>query len=334
MGLKNIKKENDMININFIDLIGNVDCSKTKKYTQFLIKMLKYSFKEYNNANELLVNSEQKPFQNLNLETYEGWLTHRLTLLLFGWDEMCAFSEFCEYMEKGLVIEKDISKYDSWDMLKMETYMAKNRNLYNNSKKDIKIFYEDDRFLCLKPLSYESSISYGYQTKWCTSSVNDPSYFYRYSRDGVLVYVIDKINNKKFGFYYSENNMQIYDEKDNRVDSMETKIPFDILSVLFKEMEIDFNNGNLNYKLFGEDTLTKMEDLGYISVQCNQSEPQEDVDEDKAEVIGEFTFEFYPVDYGEPDYNPDMERLARQELPLMEDILNVRRGRPVTRVPF
>jgi hypothetical protein len=70
-----------------------------------------------------------------------------------------------------------------------------------------------------------------------------------------------------------------------------------------------------------------MKDLGYISVQCNQSEPQ-------AEVIGEFTFGLYPVDYVEPDYDPDMERLARQELPLMEDIFNVRRGRPVNRVPF
>jgi hypothetical protein len=40
MGIKKIKKENDDLSISVIDSLGLFDISSTKKYTQFLIKML------------------------------------------------------------------------------------------------------------------------------------------------------------------------------------------------------------------------------------------------------------------------------------------------------
>ena len=44
MGIKKIKKENNSINISLVDLMGKLDTSETKKYTQFLVKIIKNNF--------------------------------------------------------------------------------------------------------------------------------------------------------------------------------------------------------------------------------------------------------------------------------------------------
>ena len=41
MGLKTLKKENDFLNMTLMEIISSIDSSKTKKYTQFLVKMIK-----------------------------------------------------------------------------------------------------------------------------------------------------------------------------------------------------------------------------------------------------------------------------------------------------
>ena len=259
MGIKKIKKENDVIDISLIDLMGKLDTSETKKYTQFLVKILKKSF---DNDNKYLFKEsssrERKLDEVLGNNTFDSWMTKRLIGHLYGWDEMNLFVEFCDYMERGLTNEKDVSKYDSWEMVATEVYQAKNRDLFKKAKKQVKVVYEDDQYFCIKPLTYEASVSYGYQTKWCTASVHDQSYFYNHSRDGVLVYVIDKINNVKFGFYHNDHQIQIYNQKDDRVDSMETGLPLELLHKLFSEMKSDVKDKNFNYKLFSESELKKM----------------------------------------------------------------------------
>jgi len=259
MGIKKIKKENNLINISLVDLIGKLDNSETKKYTQFLIKILK---KNFDNEQDFLLRDlshrERKIDEVLNNSTFDGWITRKILTNLYGWDEVDSFIHFCEFMERGLTNEKDISKYDSWEMVTSEVFQAKNRNLFKMAKKEVKVVYEDDQYLCIKPLTYAASVSYGYQTRWCTASVQEPSYFYNHSRDGVLVYLIDKINNVKFGFYHNSYQIQIYNQKDDRIDSMETGLPVELLHKLIGEMKSEAKDKNFNYKLFGESELENM----------------------------------------------------------------------------
>ena len=240
MGIKKIKKENNSINISLIDLMGKLDTSETKKYTQFLFKILKNNFD--NDMKYFIKESsdrEKKVNEILMANTFDGWVTKRVIGNLCGWDEMNLFVDFCDFMERGLTNEKDISKYDSWDMVASEVFQAKNRNLFKKAKKEVKVVYEDDQYMCIKPLTYAASVSYGYQTKWCTASVQEPSYFYNHSKEGVLVYLIDKINNVKFGFYHNNNQIQIYNQKDDRIDSMETGLPLELLHKLIGESELE-----------------------------------------------------------------------------------------------
>lgn len=259
MGIKKIKKENNSINISLVDLMGKLDNSETKKYTQFLVKILK---KNFDNEQDFLVRDsshrERKIDQVLNNSTFDGWITRKILTNLYGWDEVDSFINFCDFMERGLTNEKDISKYDSWDMVASEVFQAKNRNLFKKAKKEVKVVYEDDQYMCIKPLTYAASVSYGYQTKWCTASVQEPSYFYNHSKDGVLVYLIDKINNVKFGFYHNSYQIQIYNQKDDRIDSMETGLPLELLHKLIGEMKSEAKDKNFNYKLFGESELENM----------------------------------------------------------------------------
>ena len=259
MGIKKIKKENNSINISLIDLMGKLDTSETKKYTQFLFKILKNNFD--NDMKYFIKESsdrEKKVNEILMANTFDGWVTKRVIGNLCGWDEMNLFVDFCDFMERGLTNEKDISKYDSWDMVASEVFQAKNRNLFKKAKKEVKVVYEDDQYMCIKPLTYAASVSYGYQTKWCTASIQEPSYFYNHSKDGVLVYLIDKINNVKFGFYHNNYQIQIYNQKDDRIDSMETGLPVELLHKLIGEMKSEAKDKNFNYKLFGESELENM----------------------------------------------------------------------------
>lgn len=267
MGIKKLKKENDFLNISVIDMLGKLDTSKTKKYTQFLVKMINKDRKNF--EDDLLPdisNRENNPLtQILPRDSYTNNMIRNFLDYTIQYQNSKIFVEFTQLMEKGLVDENDISKYDSWDMLHEQTFKAKNREILKNSKKVIHKIYEDDDYLIFKPLTYLTSVTYGYQTKWCTAMIDDPNYFYNHSL-GVLIYLIDKKNMKKFAFHKSiihpghyfedlpdSKMIKTYDESDKQIDTFQTGLPYNIIKIVSDNIS---DEGN--YKLFSEDELTEM----------------------------------------------------------------------------
>jgi len=267
MGIKQLKKENDYLNMTLVEMLGKFDTSKTKKYTQFLVKMI--------NKRREIFNSEIKESYIRNLENNHldevipssdfdnNMIRHYVCDSLFSHDAMERFVEFCKLMDKGLVDEKDISKYDSWDMLEMQLFEAKNKDMFKKSKKEISIIFEDENYLIFRPLSYMASCSYGYQTKWCTAMVNDASYFYSHSR-GVLIYLIDKKENKKFAFHSpvkefydmdSHENLvfKTYNQEDKQIDTIQTGLPINIIKIILMEADTSLPTTLPNYTLFSEE---------------------------------------------------------------------------------
>ena len=51
--------------------------------------------------------------------------------------------------------------------------------------------YEDDRWLVVSPLTHKASCEYGAFSSWCVSTSN-VDYYDRYTRDGILIFFIDK----------------------------------------------------------------------------------------------------------------------------------------------
>lgn len=90
---------------------------------------------------------------------------------------------------------KDINNFTSpSDMfLKLEDYMNPTKT---QIKTQIDKIYEDDTYLVLIPRSYEASQLYGYGTRWCTTM---KSYYNSYTKNGILIYMINKKTGRKFG---------------------------------------------------------------------------------------------------------------------------------------
>jgi hypothetical protein len=141
--------------------------------------------------------------------------------------------------------------------------------LFKKSKKEIHKIFEDDNYMIFKPLTYASSCSYGYQTKWCTAMINDPGYFYNHSR-GILIYLIDKKENKKFAFYkhfpqqyeimddHEQYVFKTYNQEDKQIDTIQTGLPMNILQIVLMECDLKSPTTIPNYRLFSEDEKNEM----------------------------------------------------------------------------
>jgi hypothetical protein len=274
MGIKKLKQQNNEISISLVDLLGRFDISKTKKYTQFLVKMLHKQYNEEmmyrvseNRISYYTENRSERFEEILSSDKFEDFVTKRVIFdTLFGWEEMLSFVKFCELMERGLIKEKDISKYDSWDMLNAALIEGIYKESFKNSKKEIHTIYDEDGYLIFRPLTYNSSVYYGYQAKWCTAMTNDSSYFYQHSR-GVLVYVINHNKNTKYGFhrpYDSEHFdtgkiFNVFNEKGRSVDTYETGLPAHILNIIMDELAVFSSDFTPNYELFSETEFENME---------------------------------------------------------------------------
>jgi hypothetical protein len=277
MGIKKLKKENEILNLNLANMLERFDTSKTKKYTQFLVKMLNKKIEDWQLEQDgfrPVIQSERvhlSPVERtVTNDSFENIISRALFCeYLFSWGRMERYVEFTELMERGLIDEKDISKYDSWDMLEIQLYEAKNRELFKRSKKEIHKIFEDDNYLIFKPLTYAASCSYGYQTKWCTAMVSDPDYFYNHSK-GILIYLIDKKQNKKFAFYrhlpnqyeisddHQDYAFKTFNQEDKQIDTIQTGLPMNILQIILMECDVKSPTTIPNYKLFSEEEKNEM----------------------------------------------------------------------------
>jgi hypothetical protein len=277
MGIKKLKKENEILNLNLANMLERFDTTKTKKYSQFLVKMLNQKIESWQAEQDVFrptIQSERihiSPVEKtVPNNSYENMLSRVfLCDYIFSWNRMERFVEFTELMERGLIDEKDISKYDSWDMLEKNLFEAKNRELFKKAKKEIHKIFEDDNYLIFRPLTYAASCSYGYQTKWCTAMVNDPGYFYNHSR-GILIYLIDKKENKKFAFYkhflhryemsddHEDYAFKTFNQEDKQIDTIQTGLPINILQIILMECDLKSPTTIPNYKLFSEEEKNEM----------------------------------------------------------------------------
>jgi len=122
---------------------------------------------------------------------------------------------------------KNIDSYD--DLSQLERIMDEVDSIQTRKEKETQAkggadkLYEDERWLLVRPNTYESSCYYGSSTKWCTASKEYPKHFDDYSKEGSLFYIIDK--SKDLGDFYkialykkfSDGSEEWYDRADNKL---------------------------------------------------------------------------------------------------------------------
>ena len=99
------------------------------------------------------------------------------------------------------ISNKDIYAKEFMDSTYLKLVIAKAEEIKEEKtfiKEDhVVVLDETDEYVLLQPITHRGSLRYGAQTRWCTASRNDTSTYNRYTKGGLLVYLIDKKGNKK-----------------------------------------------------------------------------------------------------------------------------------------
>jgi hypothetical protein len=164
--------------------------------------------------------------------------------------EIQTVRKFIEYNERGLIANNDVSTYKDFKELEDSVRIANLKSLDKEMSKEIKEIYSDDEWFVLRPLTTLSGEKYGYGTKWCTTMNSE--YFLRYSRNGILIYIINTKTGKKVACHSSlveENSTSFWNEADNRVDSIDTNLPDFIL----EKLRVELKSGVDNFSFLSEE---------------------------------------------------------------------------------
>jgi hypothetical protein len=265
MGIKHLIQENPNMDLNLVRLISKLDPSKTNKLTPFMIKVFKKRMvdfeKDLSQVEGGLYGSRYE-YVNGKMSDVSGTEKFIMTWVIdqFRAENIEILKEFSEVLDKGLVDQNDISKYENFEDITNQLSVARTKDLLKKSRKEISVVYEDDEIMMLKPLSFEASLKYGAGTKWCTAMKNEPEYFYRYSKNGILIYLINKETGRKFGCHserFDNNRVQIFNEIDQVIDSFHMGLPYEKLTILMDLM--DSEKYGVNSELFSEEEKSKYE---------------------------------------------------------------------------
>lgn len=103
------------------------------------------------------------------------------------------FDNLLPYIEN-----KDIysQKYNKFNELINTIESAKLIKFEKEFKREdhIEVIYETDKYLVLQPKTFEGSLKYGANTRWCTAGVKYANTYHSYIKGNYLIYVIDKKN--------------------------------------------------------------------------------------------------------------------------------------------
>ena len=239
-----LKKQNPNLNINLVDLFSGL-FQKTK-YVELLINLIKPLLEEHEkNRKEMYYYDKdliEAGFSNEQISKYkliDLMIIRSYLEAIIGLDSISDLLKFVEYNERNLVKENDITKYRSFDEIININALIEIQLYEKSLEKEVITVFNNENWLVIKPLTIDASIKYGSGTRWCTASKHDEFHFYKYSTQGVLIYIINRDTGEKIGAYKSKPNrereLSFWNSKDERLDSMETNLPDFILKIIRDE---------------------------------------------------------------------------------------------------
>ena len=238
--IKELRTSEESI-INLVDIIELFTPEQKSKYVELLIKMMKSTPNLKDHADEI-VDSLTTQFDFITKEQLKKYSPIQLMWIykfidsFFNFPDLKKFNKFCEYNERGLIEQNDLSRYKDFDSMLHQLEIAENKAIEKEMETQVARVFEDDEWLLLRPLTFESSKKYGASTKWCTTTEHNPEYFNKYARRGVLIYCISKTRRYKVASFYSldksEPEFSWWNEKDTRIDSLETELPMNLRELI------------------------------------------------------------------------------------------------------
>ena len=269
--INEIKKQYPELNVSLIDVLCKLDPTKTYKYLPLLCKIFGERFnmsKQHDIRNKVKLSAMVDEFnfalntRGINLSNptpNETYAYYQMTEFYNG-EIFSTMSEFIERMEKNQISNKDVTSYADLDSIRGAISVAALNEYDKDLESQVIKEYEDDTWLIVRPLTFQSSSKYGASTRWCTTYQKEKHYFERYWSRGILVYFINKITGYKFAGFKSlgENDTELsfWDASDNRIDYLDTEAD-DYLYPIVKKI---LSSKKTNRDLCTSDIITKVED--------------------------------------------------------------------------
>jgi hypothetical protein len=177
----------------------------------------------------------------------------------FGYSNFNVIKKFIELNERKLIVNNDLTSYKTFDELELQMSLASLKLIDKEMEKQVQKLYETDEWLIIKPLSFLASKKYGSSTKWCTTQENNPEYYLRYSRRGILIYCINKISGDKVAAFKSldesyEKETSFWNLVDQRIDSLESGLPNEVMILIKNEFT---NTKQSNWDILSDDEKNK-----------------------------------------------------------------------------
>jgi hypothetical protein len=213
--LKKLKEQHPELNISLIDILAKVDPTDTYKYTEFLIKMTKGMFID-DEASDIGLN---------------------IGIDILGSENVEYLYEFEKHSRAGRLKNSDISTYKNWEDISSSVSEADEILRLKELENEVKKLHEDSEWLVLIPLSFEASKMYGMGTKWCTTQ---EQHWNSYLKTHKLIYVINKVNNEKYGIskeLSNEWNIQAFLSNDEEISPLLVPIPSEIMKIIIEEVK-------------------------------------------------------------------------------------------------
>jgi hypothetical protein len=234
--IKELKTDTQNV-LNLIDVLELFSPEKKSKYTDTLLRLMRKTSSLDEHILEIKTSLINK-FDFIRMEDLNNFSDIQILLMFrfldsfFNFEDLRSFRKFCEYNERGLISQNDLSKYKSFDDVLNQLSMAEMKVSTKQMESQIVKLMDTDEWLIVRPLTYLASKKYGSNTKWCTTSEGNPEYFIKYSSKGVLIYCINKVTGYKVASFYSldknDPEFSFWNQKDSRIDSLDTELTDEI----------------------------------------------------------------------------------------------------------
>ena len=270
-----------------VEIIANaIDPTPQNKYVDMICRMIDNNLVEENisrqNKDDLIGYLTDVYHLDKN---YLKMLSHSQLFILYHISdrfftsresEIREIKKFIDYNERGLIINKDVNTYKSFDDMMSAMSLAEMKSFSKDMEKQAHIVYQDNKWVILRPLTYEASCKYGAATKWCTTDRNK-EYFLRYWSECVLIYVINKQTGYKFAVsknlvssYEDDKKTQFWNSKDKETGIGELELSMDEMFIITLIMT-ELNRKLTNEQLCDDELKTK------VRKDCRIEEKKEEI---------------------------------------------------------
>ena len=257
-------KTNPDNSLNLVTVLEMFSPEGKSKYTDLLLKLMKSTpnIKEHIKEIKETLTTE---FTFISVEKLNQFSEIQLMLLykfvdgFFNVQDLINFKKFCDYNERNLIEQNDLSRYKNFEDIINSVSVADMKVETKDMENQIIKVYENDEWLLVRPLTYLASKKYGSNTKWCTTQSNNSEYFIKYSSKGVLIYCINKKTGYKVASFYSldknDQEFSFWNQKDSRVDSLQTELTDELRKIIGETSMA--KNAKTNRYLLDDDQRTK-----------------------------------------------------------------------------